>query len=191
MPIRVARHSDIPRLAEVRAASFGPDAFVQFLVPHMHEHYQDFVGLLRRRIRESWWNYAKITYVSYEIVDDEGEATERNPLVKNGHGREVITGMAEWERIGEGWEKLWNINRWDPSKYMSPRRLLLASEEIARLGCFGSRPNSSPEHKNVYILTPAAQDDSSSPSSIATISCTASLSPSAPLPAPRPPILNQ
>ena len=112
MPIRHARWSDIPIMARVLAASFGPDKLFQIMFPYQDEYPEDLVTAFRRSIRVAWWDYSKVLMVSYEEQDTADEySTSRNGK------KEVITGMIEWQRAGLGWESVWNIfGSWDPRK---------------------------------------------------------------------------
>lgn len=108
-------------MARVLAASFGPDELFQVLFPYQDQYPEDLVTALRRNLQVSWWNYSKILMVSYEDkqssniedLDDE----EQHISVHRGGKKEIITGLCEWERVGLGWESVWNLwGWWDPSK---------------------------------------------------------------------------
>ena len=122
MPIRHARSSDIPIMAQVLAASFGPDQLFRIMFPHQDEFPEDLVTAFRRKLRESWWDYSKVLMVSYETQtsnpkdpDDENHVF----LTTRKGQKEVITGMVEWQRVGLGWEHVWNLwGWWDPSKWL-------------------------------------------------------------------------
>lgn len=124
MPIRPARYSDIPIMARVLAASFGPDQLFQIMFPHQNDYPDDFIKAFRRGMRVDWWDYSKALMISYETptcdVDDLDE--ERRELVTRRDGRdEIITGFAEWQRIGLGYEHVWNVlGWWDPRKLPFP-----------------------------------------------------------------------
>ena len=115
MPIRLARYSDIPEMSTVLAASFGPDKLFQVMFPNQKQYPEDFVDAFRTRLRESWWDYSRVLMVSYTTIasnNNTAPPSETNNAVTEA---EVITGMAEWERVGTGWEKVWNAwGRWDP-----------------------------------------------------------------------------
>lgn len=130
MPIRQASYADIPAIARVFAASFGPDELFQIMYPYQDEYYEDFVTVLRRKLREHWWNYSMVLMVSYledakqeeqQVVDDE-VSDERRALLassppppKSEKHNQIITGAAVWQREGPGWETLWHAyGRWDP-----------------------------------------------------------------------------
>lgn len=105
-------------MARVLAASFGPDNLFQIMFPHQDEYPEDLVTAFRRSLRVSWWDYSKVLLVSYQDVKDNVEALDdehRLLLTKrNGHN-EIVTGFIEWQRVGLGWEHVWNaLGWWDP-----------------------------------------------------------------------------
>ena len=65
MPIRQAHHSDIPQLAEILAASFGPDKLFQVTFPFQNEHPEYLVRAFRQKLIESWWSNRKVVMCSY------------------------------------------------------------------------------------------------------------------------------
>ncbi|RMD41551.1 hypothetical protein DV735_g3590, partial [Chaetothyriales sp. CBS 134920] len=95
MPVRPATRRDIPVMAHVVAASFGPDRLYQVMFPRMNEYWADYEAALRDHLWLTWYDYRKVLT----------------------HKKQRITGVAEWERAGPGWEKavygLWG-GRWDP-----------------------------------------------------------------------------
>lgn len=107
-------------MARVLAASFGPDQLFRTMFPHQDSFPEDLVTTFRRKLRESWWDYSKVLMVSYEPasldVTDPGD--EKHGLITTRHNqKEIITGVAEWQRVGLGWERVWNLwGWWDPSK---------------------------------------------------------------------------
>lgn len=122
MPIRHARHSDIPIMARVVASSFGPDKLFQVLFPQLDEYPEDFVTFWRRSLRASWWGYSDVLMVSYDVVtldasdldaEEQALATTRNNQI------EILTGVSAWSRVGLGWERYWGVwGWWDPSKFL-------------------------------------------------------------------------
>lgn len=120
MPIRYARNSDIPIMARVLAASFGPDKLFQVMFPYQHQYPDDLVKAFRRGLEADWWDYSKVLMVSYEVqsLEDEDANNERQDLtMRRNNQKEVITGMIEWQRVGLGWEHVWNVlGWWDPRK---------------------------------------------------------------------------
>lgn len=116
MPIRPARHSDTPIMAQVLGASFGPDRLFQVMFPHQDEYPEDLVTAFRRSLRRAWWDYSKILMVSYETPSSEPTDDDTRAITTTRNGqKEVITGMIEWQRVGLGWEHVWNLwGWWDP-----------------------------------------------------------------------------
>lgn len=120
MPIRHAQRSDIPIMARVLAASFGPDKLFQVMFPYQNQYPGDLIKAFRRGLEVDWWDYSKVLMVSYEIqsLAHEDADEERQGLIRSRNSQnEVITGMAEWQRVGLGWEYVWNVlGWWDPRK---------------------------------------------------------------------------
>lgn len=120
-------------MAQVLAASFGTDKLFRIMFPYQDEFPDDLVTAFRRKLRESWWDYSKVLMVSYETHTSNAENPddEKHLLVTTRKGqKEVITGMVEWQRIGLGWEHVWNLwGLWDPSKSLPTRSLGLWSRK--------------------------------------------------------------
>ena len=105
MPTRLAEYSDIPQMSKVLAASFGPDKLFQVMFPHQIAYESDFVDAFQTRLTENWWDYTRVQMVSYTAVPSAS--------------MEVITGVAEWQLVGLGCERVWNTwGWWDPRKYL-------------------------------------------------------------------------
>ena len=54
--------------------------------------------------------------------DEDSESNnEKGRDVARRKGREVVTGVAEWQRVGLGWERLWRCwGWWDPRRMVQP-----------------------------------------------------------------------
>lgn len=119
MPIRPATRADIPIMANVLAAAFGPDPFFKVMFPHMAQYPRSFVQALRENLWVSWYDYHKVLMVAYEDEPQESDPEDpRQPLIRR-HARpkQIITGMAEWERVGKGWTHAQGAWGWfDPRK---------------------------------------------------------------------------
>ena len=104
MPIRVARYSDLYTITSIFAAGFHDEEVVGDLMhPYRFQYPQDYLTYWSRKCRERWWDYSGVFIVSYE---QDGEST-----------KEILTGVAEWQRVGLGSERVWGVwGRWDPSK---------------------------------------------------------------------------
>jgi hypothetical protein len=112
MPLRVARYSDLPTISSILAASFSEEELHAYFFPHRRQYPEDHVRAWYQKVLQGWWDYAKIFVVSYEGAEKDAE---------------VITGVAEWQRVGEGWKGLWGCGRWDISKYeMLPLRAMIS-----------------------------------------------------------------
>ncbi|RMZ88722.1 hypothetical protein DV736_g4055, partial [Chaetothyriales sp. CBS 134916] len=125
MPVRAATRRDIPIMAQVVAASFGPDPLFQVIFPHQHEYWSDFERAIRDNLWLAWYDYRKVLMVSYSDSDDDhGDAAndEETALLRPPTStRERITGVAEWERIGRGWEWVHGAwAAWDPRLLVKP-----------------------------------------------------------------------
>ena len=139
MPVRPAKAADIPTMASVLAAAFGPDPMFQAIFPFQQQHPGHFERAVRDNLWLAWYDYRKVLMVSYEDKAGGGTRIERPadeqqaliPPVE--WRRQTITGMAEWERAGRGSfhiNGLWG--RWDPRKSnpSSGRRLYYRSAAL-------------------------------------------------------------
>ena len=93
-------------MAQVLAASFGPDKLFQVMFPHKDRYPEDFVDGFQTRLYESYWDYSRVLMISY--------TTDRES-----HGEKEVTGMAEWQRVEVG-----RIKVWGPWAWLDPRRAL-------------------------------------------------------------------
>ena len=122
MPVRLATGADIPIMASVLSAAFGPDALFKHLFPYQDEYPQDMEAAMRENLWLAFYDAKKVLVVSYDsTVKDGGEQGERQALIprKGRAGEGTITGMAEWERgvngKGAGFANgFWGS--WDPRK---------------------------------------------------------------------------
>jgi GNAT superfamily N-acetyltransferase len=133
MPIRPATRADIPQAAKILAAAFGPDPLFKVIFPHQKQHPDAFVRAMEEHLWLAWWDWSKILMVSYRIQGEgeEGEeietrndgASKDGTMVSTGRieGRcDILTGIAEWERIGTGWQSLHNTCTYDPRRLLKP-----------------------------------------------------------------------
>ena len=111
MPLRKAHRRDLPRIASTYAAAFWDEEVMGKLIhPYRQEHPQDFLRYWRHEVAEWYWSYSHQIMVSYETRQ-----------TRDGDEEQVLTGVADWIRHGEGWERLWGIwASWDPRKSFSP-----------------------------------------------------------------------
>ncbi|CAL8584128.1 hypothetical protein XPA_009733 [Xanthoria parietina] len=105
MPLRKAQRRDLPRIASTYAAAFWDEEVMGKLMhPYRQEHPQDFLRYWKHEVAEWYWSYSHQIMVSYETKP-----------TRDGDEEQVLTGVADWIRHGEGWERLWGIWAWwDP-----------------------------------------------------------------------------
>lgn len=105
MPIRLACSADFSVIPSIFAAGFHEEEVVgDLLRPHRKQYPQDYITFWRRACKEKFWDPSTVFLVSYEVDQK--------------LGTEVITGAAEWQRQGLGWEKVWGLwGWWDPSTF--------------------------------------------------------------------------
>ena len=125
-------------MAMVFAASFGPDPLFKVLFPFMAEHPDGLARSASETFWLGWFDYRMVHVVSYELSDDGDD--ERSALLSRdtkGGKREVITGLAQWERLGKGWEHVYGIwGWWDPRKTLTSQ----LRDHLPRLTLFSICP---------------------------------------------------
>jgi GNAT superfamily N-acetyltransferase len=106
MPLRLARHGDLPVISSIFAAAFyNEEVTGDWMHPYRHQYPLDYAGYWIRKMREKYWDYGNIFMVSYFVKDGEKP---------DGQQEEVVTGTAIWSRQGLGWERTWGIfGKWD------------------------------------------------------------------------------
>lgn len=139
MPIRPATKADIPSMAAIMAASFGPDPLFQVMFPHQSQYPEAFVQAFEEYLWLSWYDYKRCLLVSYHETstdvdqghqlgetEDGRRGGEAEPLLPPktrsiARKNEVLTGVAELERVGSGWEHVYGIwERLGPRKAFCP-----------------------------------------------------------------------
>ncbi|KAJ9611327.1 hypothetical protein H2200_004511 [Cladophialophora chaetospira] len=126
MPVRLATRADIPIMATVLSAAFGPDSLFQHLFPYQDEYPQDMESAMRENLWLAFYDVKKVLMISYESTPKDGGEEEgggeRQALIprKGRAGEGTITGLAEWERgvngKGAGFANgFWG--QWDPRKF--------------------------------------------------------------------------
>ncbi|EEQ31710.1 conserved hypothetical protein [Microsporum canis CBS 113480] len=127
MPIRLARYSDLEAISSALAEGFHEEEVMgPLLHPYRQEYPVDYLNYWRRKCLEKWWNYSYVFIVSFIEQDqkpderEDGRPDDRSD--DKSSVREVITGVAQWHRMGPGWEAIWKpLGRWDPrALYASP-----------------------------------------------------------------------
>lgn len=90
--IREAFHSELPRISHVLARAFWDDnLFGDLIHPHRNEFPSDMEFYWLRRARVNFWDYTWKWLVAVAKSDD---------------GNEIIVGVAQWARLGEGGKKM-------------------------------------------------------------------------------------
>ena len=120
MPLRLASLGDLPIISSIYAASFWDEEFVGGIMhPHRHEYPQDYADFWKRRVWENYWDYGHKLMVFYL----DGGKKESGVNSENGKVDEagLVVGIADWHRMGTGWEKVWGVwGWWDISRVLSP-----------------------------------------------------------------------
>ncbi|MCJ1430795.1 hypothetical protein MMC27_000145 [Xylographa pallens] len=108
MLIRIACLSELSTISAIFATTFHDEEVVgDLLHPYRSQYPQDYLAYWRRKCWERWWDYSRVFVVSCE----QGA---------NG-GKDVLTGAAEWQKVGLGWQRLWGLwGRWDPRLLLNP-----------------------------------------------------------------------
>lgn len=128
MSVRPATKADIPMMAALLAASFGPDPLLQVMFPYQSQYPQAYVQAVEEYLWCCWYDYSKRLFVSYyesptdDQQDEEGPGDEQQLLLRNTRPlvrhNQVLTGVAEMERVGKGWEHIYGVwGRLDPRMF--------------------------------------------------------------------------
>ncbi|RGP73715.1 hypothetical protein FLONG3_6263 [Fusarium longipes] len=108
--LRDARYSELPEIAHVMSKAFWNDNLFGDLIHPRREEYPDDPDLYwLRRARVDFWDYRWRWIVA---------------VTKDDSGKEVIAGIAQWERLGDGGKKL-------ECSYLDPRNLLKPLSSLA------------------------------------------------------------
>lgn len=107
MPLRRASLRDVDVISSIYAASFWDEEFIGDLMhPYRHQYPQDYADLWRRRVLESYWDYGHKMMVFYLDGNEEsGDDGGNRKACEVGS----VVGVADWHRMGTGWEKLWGV----------------------------------------------------------------------------------
>ncbi|KAI4244961.1 MAG: hypothetical protein L6R42_010318 [Xanthoria sp. 1 TBL-2021] len=117
MPRRIAQRRDLPSIASTYAAAFWDEEVMGKLMhPYRQEHPQDFLRYWRYEVAEWYWSYSHQIVVSYETMQ-----------TSDGDEEQLLTGVADWIRHGEGWERLWGIWAWWDPRNLSQRLVALGN----------------------------------------------------------------
>lgn len=100
--LRDARYSELPEIAHVMGRAFWDDnLFGEYIHPHRQQFPNDIDLYFLRRARVNFWDWRFKFLVA---------------VAKNEDGREVIAGIAQWCRLGDGGKHL-DLWRIDPRMY--------------------------------------------------------------------------
>lgn len=133
MPVRPATKTDIPTMADIMAVSFGSDPLFRVMFPHQSHYPEALVQAFEEHLWLSWYDYGRCLFVSYHETSTEVNLGERHGETRGGPKEaegpplrktraivrkdEVLTGVAEIERVGTGWEHVYGIwGIFDPRK---------------------------------------------------------------------------
>ncbi|KAF2843582.1 hypothetical protein M501DRAFT_103921 [Patellaria atrata CBS 101060] len=110
--IRPARFSEQYRIAEVLTAAFWDDElFGNIINPRRHEFPEDNKLYWLRQFQVNWWDWTHQYIVA--VVQHEG--------------KELVTGVALWERLGEEGRRKMAPKWWDPRSLLHPLALSLTA----------------------------------------------------------------
>jgi hypothetical protein len=100
--IRFAQYADLPAISRVMGQAFFDDSlFGDIIHPHRTKHPKDVDLYWLRRAYADYWNYRWRWLV----------AVVKEPTT----GKDVVVGVAAWERLGSGGEEL-DCAVYDPRK---------------------------------------------------------------------------
>ncbi|KAF1812929.1 hypothetical protein P152DRAFT_396460 [Eremomyces bilateralis CBS 781.70] len=112
--LRPARRSEQPTLANVYARGFWKDVlFGDYIHPYREKYPADNDLYWLRRMQVEWWDWTHRFIVS--TVNDEKI------------GKEIVTGVAHWARLGPEGAKKYGLRWWDPRRIILPLSHLYTS----------------------------------------------------------------
>ena len=102
MVLRLARYADLRIISDIFAVGFHDEEVVGPLMhPYRDKYPNDYLSYWIQRCGERYWDYSRVFLVSCE--------KDRKS------GNELVVGVAEWQRIGLGWDRFWRLGGlWDP-----------------------------------------------------------------------------
>ncbi|EXJ73824.1 uncharacterized protein A1O5_03586 [Cladophialophora psammophila CBS 110553] len=145
MVLRFARCADLPIISEIFALGFHDEEVVgPLLHPYRDRHPKDYFNYWRRRCRERYWDYSRVF-----LVSSEKDVTT---------GSEVVVGVAEWQRVGFGWDRFGGLGGfWDLRKLIRP--LISAFHRILSLWS-PNRAAAQVDPSDPFPLTPTTMERS-------------------------------
>lgn len=100
--LRPAHYSDQQRIAQIFTSAFWDEAlFGPVIHPYRNQYPMDMGLYVLRRNRVNWWDWTRRFVVT----------TTTDPKTN----REVVTGAAQWARLGREGERRLGLRWWDPS----------------------------------------------------------------------------
>ncbi|KAF5646538.1 hypothetical protein F25303_5349 [Fusarium sp. NRRL 25303] len=103
--LRDAYYSELPEIANVMSKAFwGDNLFGDLIHPHRNEYPEDVDLYWLRRARVNFWDYRWKWLVA---------------VAKDQNGKEVVAGIAQWARLGEG-GKRFDLKFYDPRNLLKP-----------------------------------------------------------------------
>lgn len=142
MHIRPMRLSDIPDTARLCCDAFKEDGTINYILPHLHEHPEDFRVFFRASLRKRMNQVGLVCYVA--------ETDEADP-----EGANKVVGMATWERVGnDEAAKRWKKPNRGPLKFLE--RNLQYVEELYLNAFIGNR---CVDKKRMALFYAAIKDD--------------------------------
>lgn len=100
--LRDASYGELPEIAQVMSLAFFEDnLFGELIHPYRQQYPEDVDLYWLRRARVNYWDYRWKWLVAVE---------------RDANGKEVIIGIAQWARLGEGGKSM-ECPWYDPRKY--------------------------------------------------------------------------
>ncbi|KAH7194966.1 hypothetical protein DER44DRAFT_844475 [Fusarium oxysporum] len=129
--LRDARYSELPEIAHIMSEAFWKDnLFGELIHPHRNKYPSDVHLYWLRRARVNFWDYRWRWLVA---------------VAKDESGQEIIAGIAQWARLGDGGQKL---ECW----YLDPRNLLKPLSSIIMNIHAWAWPNRASDSKEEDII---------------------------------------
>lgn len=101
--LRDAYYSELPEIANVMSKAFwGDNLFGDLIHPHRNKYPDDVDLYWLRRARVNFWDYRWKWLVA---------------VAKDQNGKEVVAGIAQWARLGEG-GKRFDLKFYDPREFL-------------------------------------------------------------------------
>lgn len=120
MVLRIATRQDIEAIALILAEAFKEEELHAHMFPGREQWPDDYVRCWRECVWERWWDYSRVWVVAVDEGLGDSECNDRKEVSEPNERKRAprILGVAEWQRAGPGWERLWGT--WsilDPREY--------------------------------------------------------------------------